>query len=170
MFISLCSDDHGATWHIGSASFGAPFLSNECQAVELSDSSILINARTVTNNRIQVRSTDGGLTFGEATIADTIYQPLEGCEGSIVRDNITNTLYFSIPYAKTVTRVNMTIFSSHNDGITWSHFQTIDEGSVSYSAMTIDYQNNKLELLYERSDIAEVVFDPQEVRYVRLNM
>jgi sialidase-1 len=167
---TIYSDDHGASWQLGSTEFGAPFLANECQAVELADSSILINARSVTNNRIQVVSHDGGLTFRPPSVADTLIQPPEGCEGSIVRHTGTNTLYFSIPYTKTVTRVNMTIFASHDDGAHWNPFLTVDEGSVAYSALSIDYAANVLELLYERSDNLTVVFEPQEIRYVRIQL
>ena len=82
---TLYSDDHGLTWSIGSEEFGAPYLSNECQAVELDDGSVLINARVVSTHRIQVVSTDGGLTFGEPYVVEDLVEPLEGCEGSIVR-------------------------------------------------------------------------------------
>ena len=51
---TILSDDGGVTWRIGSAEFGAPYLANECQAVQLRNGSVLINARTVTNKRIQV--------------------------------------------------------------------------------------------------------------------
>jgi sialidase-1 len=82
---TLYSDDHGASWHIGSEEFGAPYLSNECQAVELGNGSVLINARVVSTHRIQVVSTDGGLTFGEPVVVEGLSEPIEGCEGSIVR-------------------------------------------------------------------------------------
>ena len=82
---TLYSDDHGATWSIGSEEFGSPFLSNECQAVELGDGSVLINARVVSTHRIQVVSVDGGLTFGEPTVVEGLSEPIEGCEGSIIR-------------------------------------------------------------------------------------
>lgn len=92
---TLYSDDSGATWHIGSASFGAPYLSNECQAVELKNGSILINARTLLTHRIQVMSHDGGLTFDAPVQMETLVEPIEGCEGSIVRDPESNMLYYS---------------------------------------------------------------------------
>lgn len=170
---TLYSDDHGATWAIGSAEFGAPYLSNECQAVELKDGSVLINARTVTNRRIQVVSTDGGITFGPPTVVDTLYQPLEGCEGSIVRDPASNTLYFSDPFTHTLTRVNMTILQSTDDGATWSVHTSVDAGSVSYSALSIvpaamGASHSGLELLYERSDNITIVFDPDQIVYWRV--
>ncbi len=167
---TIYSDDHGATWQIGSAEFGAPFLSNECQATELANSSILINARTFTNNRIQVISNDGGATFNPPYIVNNLLEPKEACAGSIIRNVNTNVLYFSIPYTTTLTRVNMTVFYSVDEGLNWSVLRTIDEGAVAYSSLTIDYKNSFLELLYERSDVIQTVFDPDEIRYVRIDM
>jgi sialidase-1 len=92
---TVYSDDSGATWHIGSAEFGAPYLSNECQAVELQNGSVLINARTLLTHRIQVMSHDGGLTFGPPVRMATLVEPLEGCEGSTVREPASNMLYYS---------------------------------------------------------------------------
>ena len=92
---TLYSDDSGVSWHIGSAAFGAPFLSNECQAVELKNGSVLVNARTITTHRIQVLSHDGGITFDAPTRMADLVEPVEGCEGSIVRDADTNILYYS---------------------------------------------------------------------------
>ncbi len=167
---TLFSDDHGASWHIGSAEFGAPFLSNECQATELANSSVLINARTFTNNRIQVISNDGGVTFDAPYIVHNVSEPLEGCAGSIVRHTQSNLLYHSIPFTTTLTRVNMTVFVSADEGLNWAVLRTVDEGAVAYSSLTVDYKNNVLELLYERSDVIQTVFDPDEIRYVRITL
>lgn len=92
---TLYSDDNGATWHIGSPEFGAPYLSNECQAVELQNGSVLINARTLTPHRIQVLSHDGGLTFDSPVRMENPYETVEGCEASMVRDPASNILYYS---------------------------------------------------------------------------
>jgi sialidase-1 len=92
---TLYSDDAGASWNIGSSDFGGPYLSNECQAVELSNGSVLINARTLTTHRIQVLSHDGGLTFDAPRRMETLVEPFEGSEGSIVRHAASNMLYYS---------------------------------------------------------------------------
>lgn len=61
-------------------------MSNECQAVELSNGDVMIAARTISTHRIQIVSHDGGLTFDTATVVPSEYlqQTIEGCEGSIV--------------------------------------------------------------------------------------
>ena len=171
----LYSDDHGTTWAIGNQDFGSPYLANECQAVELQNKSILINARTLTNRRVQVISNDGGITFGEPYVVEDLVQPLEGCEGSIVRDSSSGKLYFSDPYSYSVVRLNMTIYESSDEGLSWQHFQTVDQGSVAYSSMQIipadktksQSQDNGLEILYERSNQPSLVFEPDEIVYWR---
>ncbi len=167
---TIYSDDHGATWSIGSAEFGQPYLANECQAVELQNGSVLINARTVTNQRVQVVSNDGGLTFGEPFVPDLLLQPLEGCEGSLVRDSSKDVLYFSDPFTRSVVRTNMTIFKSHDNGITWDYFVNVDTGSVAYSSLQVNAQTSELELLYERSEQASLVFEPDEIVYWKISI
>jgi sialidase-1 len=162
---TIYSDDHGATWSIGSSSFGAPYLANECQAVELKNGSVLINSRTLTNKRIQTISNDGGITFEAPIVIEDLHQPLEGCEGSIVRDPVGEKLYFSDPYSTSVVRMNMTIFQSNDDGLHWSHFHTVDQGSVAYSSLQLNMHTRELELLYERSDTPALVFEPDEIVY-----
>jgi sialidase-1 len=164
---TLISDDHGASWRIGSADFGRPYFANECQAVELFNGDVLINARTITNRRVQVVSHDGGVTFPdeEVYVPEDLKQPLEGCEGSLVRDPANDILYFSDPISTSVVRLNMTIMKSLDEGRSWKHHATVDGGAVAYSSMQINPLNNQLELLYERSNSAELVFEPDEIVY-----
>ena len=62
------SDDGGDTWQLG----GDIKTNNpigECQAVDLGNNAVLVNARSNTGpNRYQSLSTDGGMTFSEAQI------------------------------------------------------------------------------------------------------
>jgi sialidase-1 len=132
---TLVSDDHGESWRIGSETFGGSFLANECQAVELRNGSLLVNARVVSAHRIQVISHDGGITFEPGYIVPDLVETIEGCEGSIVKNPNSEALYFSIPNFRGVIRQNMTVFESLDDGLTWHVFRGVDEGAVSYSAM-----------------------------------
>lgn len=175
---TVYSDDGGETWEIGSAEFGVPYLSNECQAVQLSNSSVLINARTLTNRRIQVLSHDGGLTFDEPTVMADLTEPLEGCEGSLVRAPISNVLYFSDPNNPSLVRHNMTVFQSLDDGASWQVLHMVDGGAVAYSSLQVipsnqqeeadGFEQEGLELLYERSNEANLVFEPDEIVYWRV--
>lgn len=168
---TLYSDDHGATWNIGSSSFGDPYLSNECQAVELKNGTILINARVVSTNRIQILSNDGGLTFDPAyVVPPPLQETVEGVQGSLVRDYDTNILYFSIPNNGGIIRRNMTVFQSFDEGASWSELRNVDKGAASYSAIQIipsavSGEANSLALLYERSDTMQLVFEPDEILF-----
>jgi hypothetical protein len=145
----------------------------------LSNNSVLINARTVTNNRVQIISNDGGLTFETPTIAPLLIEPLEGCEGSLIRDPESGILYFSDPNARSLVRHNMTIFRSLDEGNSWEVYRSVDIGSVAYSALQIIPSSSSstsdtvlagggLEVLYERSNKPSLVFEPQEIRYWRV--
>eukprot|EP01031_Cornospumella_fuschlensis_P025205 gene25205-30446_t len=191
---TLLSDDGGETWAIGSSEFGAPYLSNECQAVELGDGSVLVNARTLTNHRMQTISHDGGVTFSAPVLADSLIQPLEGCEGSLARDRRMDTLYYSGPNTRSITRQNLTIWRSSDGGATWGAngeergWMQIDAGSVAYSSMVVVYdgqasdkskaaskedkkaapENSHLLLLYERSETLSLIFEPDQIIFYRV--
>jgi len=161
------SDDHGATWSIGSAEFGAPFLVNEGQAVELRNGSVLVNARTLTTYRVQIRSDDGGITFGSPRIVPGLVEPLEGCEGSFIRDPHDDVLYYSGSFTSKLVRQNMTVLRSLDEGQSWSVMASVDAGSTSYSSLQLlpasEGNSRVLALLYERADNLSIIFEPDEI-------
>jgi sialidase-1 len=167
---TIYSDGHGLTWSIGREDFGRLYLANECQAVQLANGSVLIIGRTVLNHRVQVISNDDGSSFGEPFIPKELVQPLEGCEGSIIRDPSTNKLYFSDPYSHSIVRLNMTIYESADECLTWQYLTTVDKGSVAYSSLQIIPpigafpSKSSLVILYERSNQPSLVFEPGEIR------
>lgn len=176
---TIVSDDHGSTWQIGSSEFGAPFLSNECQAVELSNGTVLINARTVSTHRIQVLSHDGGITFEEPQQVTGLHEPIEGCEGSIVRysegGSGSDALFYSGPNTNGLFRRNMTVMKSLDNGASWHDVALVDAGAVSYSSLQVvpalqpERQGGfDLALLYERSDTLSIVFEPDQICFWRL--
>jgi sialidase-1 len=169
---TIYSDNHGATWAIGSSDFGGPFFANECQAVELTNGSVLINARTLLTHRIQVRSDDGGITFSPAYVVPDLVEPLEGCEGSTIRDYQTGALYYSGSFSNKLIRQNMTVLRSFDEGLTWSVIVVVDPGATSYSAMQVLESvhlnstaviSRTLGVLYERSNSMNVIFNPDEI-------
>lgn len=165
--------DDNENWFLGSSDYGRPYLAGESQPTELQNGSVLINARTLTNKRIEVLSNDGGLTFSDAYIPDTLHQPLEGCEGSIIRNPLTNILYYSGPFSTSIMRFNLTIFQSMDEGLTWSPYLTVDRGSSAYSTLQLipssTTKRNQLEILYERSEKIALVFDPDEIVYWKVH-
>ena len=79
----MLSDDGGESWFLGATIYGkGSHLSNEVQAVERADGTILVNARALLSHRVQAVSTDEGLTFGDSRAVPELREPLDGCEGS----------------------------------------------------------------------------------------
>lgn len=134
---TMYSDDNGQSWALGSEDFGDPYFPNEAQAVELKNGSILINARTISTHRLQMRSDDGGITFSPPWIVADLIEPIEGCEGSFIRDAETDILYYSGSYTNGVIRKNMTILTSKDEGMSWTALVVVDKGATSYSALAI---------------------------------
>lgn len=135
-------------------------------------------------------SHDGGLTFDEPTIVNGLVEPIEGCEGSFFRyagDEARSSLVppsvllYSGPNNNGLFRRNMTIMRSFDEGLSWSTHRMVDPGAVSYSALQIipslPSSSNGLSsssspaaeigLLYERSNEMQIVFEPDEILFVR---
>lgn len=110
-----------------------------------------------------------GVTFGEPCQVATLIEPLEGCKGSIVRDMNSNILYFSDPFDKSLIRKNMTVFKSLDEGLTWDLVMNIDDGAVAYSSLQAQL-DGILEILYERSDSFNVIFEPDEIVYYSITV
>jgi sialidase-1 len=127
------SDDRGATWKPGGTAY--PGI-NECQVVERSDGSLLINARnykTALKARGVVASADGGLTWGPISHDEGLPEPQ--CQASILRHSWEpSRLLFSNP-ADAKARVRMTVKSSGDEGRTWSVVKVLHEGPSGYSCL-----------------------------------
>lgn len=77
----------------------------------------------------------------------------------------------------------MTVLMSPDEGATWTPFRTIDQGAVSYSALQMippapSSSSGKgsgsgkavLGLLYERSNNISIVFAPDQIMFVPLEL
>merc|ERR1712203_1306047 len=91
---TLYSDDEGETWHIGEKrEIGETglLMENENQAVELKNRSILVMSRLggmfwdFFSSHVSSRSDDGGLTFLHTHQVKALRQPIDGCQGSLIR-------------------------------------------------------------------------------------
>jgi sialidase-1 len=144
------SDDHGKTWQIG----GDPQprgQTNECQVAELSDGSLLLNMRGIngTHRRI-TRSSDGGITWSPVTEDPTLIEPR--CQASLLTftDAISqdrNRLLFANPAG--LTRANLVIRLSYDDGKSWPVAKTLNPGPSAYSCLTV-LADATIGCLYER--------------------
>ncbi|MGV3723296.1 MAG: sialidase family protein [Actinomycetota bacterium] len=143
----IYSDDHGATWKRGGV---VGDLTNECQAAELKDGSVLINMRSYhgKNRRAVSTSRDGGLSWSEITLDETLIEPV--CQASLIAlPPRSNTLLFSNPAS--VKRENLTLRHSRDGGKTWPKSLTLHAGPSAYSCLTA-LPGRRFGCLYERGD------------------
>jgi sialidase-1 len=165
----IYSDNHGATWKLGGVA--TPNV-NECQVVERSDGSLLLNMRCYEgkNRRAITASTDGGLTWSQPTLDPTLIEPV--CQASLLRyveqggslsganrpqrdgrqvDNLSykSRLLFSNPAA--AKRENMTVRLSYDEGKTWPTSKTLHAGPSAYSCLTV-LSDMTIGCLYERGE------------------
>ncbi|MDU0970270.1 MAG: exo-alpha-sialidase [Actinomycetaceae bacterium] len=154
--VSVYSDDHGKTWKVGKP-FGTGM--DENKVVELSDGTLMVNSRASdgTKARKIALSTDGGETYGDVTVDNTLVDPHNN--GSIIRafpnapkgSAAAKVLLFSNTNNSGARR-NGTIRVSFDDGKTWPVSKVFEPGAVQYSTLTALPTAGTYGLLYEAPD------------------
>lgn len=161
---AIFSDDGGRTWQVGESV--APHT-DECQVVERTDGTLLINMRNYWGRdggrperggrRALARSRDGGATWSDLAFDATLIEPM--CQASLIsveRPDGSLVLYFANP-ASSNTRHRLTLRASLDEGATWPIERLIDEGPAAYSALAW-LGENRLGLLYERDDYRHLTY------------
>ncbi|XP_043534184.1 sialidase-1 [Chiloscyllium plagiosum] len=170
----LFSDDHGKTWKNGGSLKGIPFDQpkkffdfnpDENQPYELSDGTVVINARNQNfyhcHCRIIVKSYDAceSLPIENVTFDETLIDPAVAA-GVLVKDDI---VFFSNP-ANPVKRINLTLRWSYDNGKSWVKDKImIWPGPSGYSSMTTSNNTSSNEqyiyLVFEKglNDITESI-------------
>ncbi len=150
----IYSDDGGASWTLGGATEPG---TNECQVVERSDGTLLLNMRThggilQTNQRMVAISRDGGESWDP--ISEDPGLPEPHCQGSLIRvmasDSGDRRLLFANP-ASTEDRVAMTVRLSEDDGGTWAASYLVHPGPSAYSCLA-SLPDGSIGLLFEKGD------------------
>jgi sialidase-1 len=132
------SDDGGHTWARG----GLPEpSSNEAQVMELTDGTILMDARqnveAESNSRFEFRSTDGGMTWSGPNGGLPMTPIMSGIvRHSAERDGDDRDLLIHTGVAPDG-RVDVRVWSSDDEAQTWAHETTIDPGFAQYSLAAI---------------------------------
>lgn len=153
------SDDHGKTWTLGGS---VAMHTDECQVVELSDGTLLINMRNYWGRtakqpekggmRAVARSRDGGATWGPLEFDRTLIEPV--CQASLLRDPMTEgdkpLLLFSNP-ASTTARHRLTLRASVDEGRTWFAERVLHAGPAAYSCLTV-LPDGAIGCLYEAGE------------------
>ena len=153
-------------WYLGGKFHYEAYFPNECQAVEFvpTNNSILINARSLGEERIGIYSNDGGLTFNRIKLLKTLVQPLTGCEGSMVYHQKTQQLFYTGLAETSYIRTNLSLYTSADQGENWTFVKTIYPGSSSYSSLTI-MNDQSIGLLYEWANHTDLIFQPDYMTF-----
>ncbi len=167
----ILSRDHGKTWTVSPI---ASYDNNECQAVELSDGSIMLNCRSKrpTMFRTVVVTRDLGQTWtAHSTNRNTLIEP--NCNGSLYRfdysdkKNSKSILLFANPHSQKG-RTDHSIQVSFDEGKTWPKKNRIllDEGNgAGYPSLSkaddkhigIVYEGSGSHLVFEKLSIDELI-------------
>ena len=132
------SDDHGKTWQVGNVTPGPD--ANEDEVVELTDGKVLLDGRQDSGDfRRRHLSTDGGVTWGPDN-SDEI--PITRVDGSLVRYSAKRAghdrdcILFSAPRGEAgLNRNNITVWTSYNEGNTFTKPVTFNKGFAAYSVI-----------------------------------
>ncbi len=145
---TVYSDDNGENWKLGGVTPPISVNPNESTVAELADGSLMLNMRVSNNNNLRMKSisTDGGLSWSTPVDAAGLIDPV--CQGSIISSTIgtQHTLFFSNP--SSITRTNMTIKMSTDNGVTWPKAYSVFTGLSAYSDMVM-IEPNEIGILYE---------------------
>ena len=167
----LISRDHGKTWTV---SVPASYGNTECQAVQLSDGSIMLNCRSAVSAKFRTVAVtrDLGKTWTpHATSRKTLIEP--HCNGSLYRFDYReggadkSVLLFANPHSQSG-RTHHSIQVSFDEGKTWpaKNRLLLDEGrGAGYPSLTrvddrhvgIVYEGSGAHLVFERIPIDTLV-------------
>ena len=151
------SDDGGRRWRLGEPVAYA--MSNEAQAVELRDGSLLLNWRNQTPAgenpccRGTSISRDGGETWADPVLAHALNDGI--CQGGFTREPLTadaeSRILFSNPDYRHGTgnaRTMLTVKVSRDEGQSWPVARLIHAGRAAYSCPAV-LPDGTIALLYE---------------------
>lgn len=140
---TIYSDDHGETWHYGSA-FGHNGQNlNESRILELENGDVYLNGRYTSNkrnnHRITAISHDQGVTWTDISI-DESFPLSNACDGGLARLTSSDEGKSRLLYSKnesTEGRKNLVIKLSYDEAITWPVSTVVDSGDAWYSDIAI---------------------------------
>lgn len=132
---AVYSDDGGRTWKVSKN----PGTTNgdESKVVQLADGTVLMSVRNrFKGKRIFSKSTDNGTTWSEPWEVADLDDP--ACNGDILHYTADgrDLLLQSLP-GDTKRRVDVTIYTSEDNGKTWPYKYIVTKAPSSYSAMTV---------------------------------
>lgn len=160
------SDDHGRTFQISESLVLKG--SNENTAVELDNGEVLLNARDQTEKtgkRYFARSNDGGKSWFEEGISNTLTDPV--CQGSlnkITLDDSELLLLSHVNHPKE--RKNLVISLSNDLGKTWKEEILIEPSYAAYSDI-VTLTKGKVGILYEADNYQKIIYKSVDIKKER---
>ncbi len=162
------SDDEGESWKIGDVpKEDGKGHANEVQFVELSDGSVMLNARSQgtgnTKHRKTAISKDGGVTWSKLKDDPNLIDPT--CQASILRyswpEKGKSRILFCNP-ATQAGRSKGVLQVSEDEGKTWSWSQEIYAGGFAYCCLT-KMADGKVGVLFEKDGYKTISFVKIEI-------
>ena len=160
----IYSDDHGRTWTLGGTIKPAV---NECQVVELTDGTLLMNMRNYDRTqtcRAVATSTDGGLTWSDVRHDPALVEPI--CQASFLRytkrpeDDRDRLLFANPGHGQRSQRRDLTVRVSYDEGQTWPVQRLLWPGPAAYCCLSV-LPNGQLICLLEggrKSPYERIIF------------
>jgi len=144
---ALYSKDRGETWQIGEALYSTADLPDmsEASAAELSDGRVMLNIRSESakRRRAVAVSPDGHSNWSSPALDEALPDPV--CCGSLL--GCGDALLFCNA-ASELSRENLTLRRSYDDGQTWQDSLVIDPGAAQYSDIAV--LGDTVYVLYEK--------------------
>jgi Neuraminidase (sialidase) len=169
----IYSDNHGKKWKAGNKTT-APV--NECQVVELTDGSLMLNTRSYPKRIITISRDEGNsweAPYKDPTLTDS--KLWGGCQASLIRYTRQdegfdkNRLLFANP-ADSLYRFNMTVRVSYDEGKTWPVAKIIKKGTGSYSSLTI-LPDGSIGIIYETGNYSNNITEYNaRLSFARFNL
>lgn len=132
---AVYSDDGGRNWKVSKNP--GTFDGDESKVVQLSDGSLIMSIRNrYKGKRYFSKSTDNGATWSEPWTVEELIDP--ACNGDIIHYTVDgkDLLMQSLPGSPNK-RVDVTIYTSEDNGKTWPYKYIVTKAPSAYSAMTI---------------------------------
>jgi sialidase-1 len=148
----IYSDDHGANWKLGGST--PQDQVNECTVAELPDGRLMLNMRNYDRkqkNRKISFSDDGGSTWSAISDDPRLIEPI--CQAALLAIRINgrkNGLAFLNP-ADSLSRKNLELKVSLDEGKSWSLLSRVHAGPAAYSDV-VQVNRGELGCFYEAGE------------------
>ena len=163
------SDDGGVTWRLGARvpEDGLEGDANECQLEELSDGTVIMDARqTNGSSRKGARSRDGGKTWEPMyQVPDLVAPPCMGSILSIAAPREGGDLLVASLPNTLKKRENGTLLISRDGGKTWPEKRVLYSGGFAYSCLT-QLAEGRVGCLFERDGCAHITLATFDVDWL----